>query len=117
MVHVSVASPLYGQLSVDISGPTLIQNAGTYTWQANPTGGDGSYSYQWSVHYYINNTDEQLGTDQTQDLYVDQFCNFQMQVDVTSAGMEASNTFYVQNEVGGSCGPEKPVAKSIRRRP
>jgi hypothetical protein len=103
--------------SVYISGPTLIQDAGTYTWQANPSGGNGSYAYQWYVHYFINGNTDPLGTSQTQDLYVDAFCDFEMQVQVTSGSEIGSNTLYVTNQVGGACGPERPIQASPRRAP
>ena len=69
------------------------------------------------MHYFINGNTDPLGTSQTQDLYVDQFCDFEMQVEVTSGDHTASNTLYVTNQVGGACGPERPIRETARREP
>ncbi len=34
-----------------MSGPSVINTKGTYTWTANASGGVGGYTYQWSVTY------------------------------------------------------------------
>ena len=38
--------------STAMSGPTLIQQAGTYIWTALPAGGDGNYFYSWAYQNY-----------------------------------------------------------------
>jgi subtilisin family serine protease len=44
-------TPPPGPLSVTISGPTAIYTPGAYAYQANATGGNGTYSYAWE---YMN---------------------------------------------------------------
>lgn len=34
-------------LAAGIEGPSSIQTAGVYTWSTAPSGGDGSYTYEW----------------------------------------------------------------------
>jgi hypothetical protein len=97
-------------VSVTISGPTYIETPGTYAWQANPSYGDGSYTYQWSVYWWGSETTDMLGTAQTQQLYICCSTNgpFDMRVTVWSAGEEGSNLLNVYNAIGGGGGPEAP---------
>lgn len=44
---VSVTPALY----VSISGTSMITSAGTYSWTASASGGNGSFSYQWEVDW------------------------------------------------------------------
>jgi hypothetical protein len=55
--HFSQPSPL----SMSISGPTEVEVAGNYTWTAYPSGGSGTYGYQWA---YVGGAN--LGTSQSQ---------------------------------------------------
>lgn len=41
------ATPRATALSAYIGGPTSVVADGTYTWSANPSGGNGVYTYQW----------------------------------------------------------------------
>lgn len=41
------ATPRATALSAYITGPTSVVADGTYTWYANPSGGNGVYTYQW----------------------------------------------------------------------
>jgi hypothetical protein len=43
MVSVSIPT----SLGVTISGPTYVYGGSSGTWTANPTGGNGTYTYQW----------------------------------------------------------------------
>ncbi|HET9983411.1 MAG TPA: S8 family serine peptidase [Longimicrobiales bacterium] len=98
--------------SVNISGPTCITSKATYTWQANPSGGDGQYSYQWSVHYYNTGQTITLGTAQSQSLTVFQGDgDFEMRVTITSLGRNASDTHFVDEAIGSVCGAT-PIAGS-----
>lgn len=36
-------------VSVTLAGPDYIQQEGLHTWTANPSGGSGSYTYQWAI--------------------------------------------------------------------
>lgn len=72
-------------LSASISGPSAITAKGTYTWSANPSGGTGVYSYQWSVYFHSSGTTQQLGTAQSQQRFVQPGDGtFDMRVTVTS---------------------------------
>jgi len=97
---------LVPRVTVSISGPTLIQSEGDYVWQAATSGGNGIYSYQWSVYWYANGNTDMLGTDQTQVLHVGPSGDFRMQVAVTSDGVESNNFLEVRNQVGGGGGLE-----------
>lgn len=44
---VSVTPALY----VSLSGTSMITSAGTYSWTASASGGNGSFSYQWEVDW------------------------------------------------------------------
>lgn len=44
---VSVTPALY----VSLSGTSMITSAGTYSWTASASGGDGTFSYQWEVDW------------------------------------------------------------------
>jgi subtilisin family serine protease len=99
------AFPVY--FSVSISGPSSISSSGEHTWEAMPEGGDGTYTYQWSVYYTRDGLVQSLGTGKTQTLYVDAGSgDFEMRVTSTSAGQTKSASLYVSN--GGSCLPGDP---------
>lgn len=55
---------------VAVDGPTAVFSAGTYQWTANPTGGSGSYTYQWFVEQ--DGIKQALGTGSTQTLWIDE---------------------------------------------
>lgn len=100
------AAKALGVLDVSISGPTWIDTEGTYTWEAMPSGGDGSYTYQWSVYWHEWGSWQTLGTGKTQSLYVTEADgDFDIKVAVTSAGQSASDQLYVNNTIctSGSC--------------
>lgn len=95
-----------------ITGPSGIDVPGSYTWEAVPAGGNGTYSYQWSVYYFNSRVTETLGTDKTQSLDVWDFGHFEMRVTVSGSGGPASDTHFVNNNIGG--GPEFRKRPSIR---
>lgn len=55
---------------VEVDGPTAVFSAGTYQWTAMPTGGSGSYTYQWFVEQ--DGVKQALGTASTQTLWIDE---------------------------------------------
>ncbi|HEU4457217.1 MAG TPA: S8 family serine peptidase, partial [Longimicrobium sp.] len=82
-------------LSVYISGPTTISSAGVYTWYANASGGNGTYSYTWEYR-------EQGGawvTFYPGGAYARSVAttdpSFEFRVTVTSAGQTAVDTHLV----------------------
>ncbi len=94
------AAKALGVLEVSISGPTYIDVEGSYTWEAMPSNGDGSYVYQWSVYWYNLGTWQTLGTGKTQSLYIaESDGDFEIKVTVTSAGQSASDQMYVENAI------------------
>ncbi|MEW5927670.1 MAG: S8 family peptidase [Gemmatimonadota bacterium] len=38
-------------MGVGISGPGVVTSQGSYTWEAVPTGGNGSYTYSWDIEW------------------------------------------------------------------
>jgi hypothetical protein len=89
--------------TVDISGPSYIDVQDTYTWEAMPVDGDGSYSYQWYVYWYNTGSWQTLGTSKTQSLAIMQEDgDFDMRVDVVSGDENASDTQFVYNAIGCS---------------
>lgn len=82
-------------LTVNITGPTSITAAGTYTWQANASGGNGSYSYAWEYRVQ-GGTWSAVGTGSSYSSSVATTDpSFELRVAVTSAGHTVSNTHLV----------------------
>ncbi len=82
--------------SVYISGPSSITAAGTYTWTANPSGGNGTYTYQWQYRVQGSTTWTSLGTASTHSRTIAAGnVDFELQVTVTSGGATASDTHLV----------------------
>ncbi|HEV2148513.1 MAG TPA: S8 family peptidase [Longimicrobiaceae bacterium] len=101
------AFPVY--FSVYVDGPSSISFTGDHTWEAFPSGGDGTYTYQWSVYYYQLGYTQNLGTGKTQTLYVYQGDgDFDIMVTATSAGQTKSSSMYVYNGGSGGGGPCDP---------
>lgn len=95
-----------GTLSVYIEGETYITTAGTYRYEAMPSGADGSYTYQWEVRYpEIGGGWGNLGMSKTQDLNIAEGDgDIELRVTVTSAGEAAQSTLNITNSIG--CGTE-----------
>jgi len=100
-VSVNIQPP---PLAVTVSGPTRIDQKGTYTWTASASGGSGIYSYQWVADYASGSST--LGTQATQQLtvYPDDG-SFTIRVTVTGGGTVTSS-LSVTNCIGQgtSCG-------------
>jgi subtilisin family serine protease len=95
------AFPVY--LAVRVDGPSSIDVSGSYTWEAVPEGGNGSYTYQWSVYYSTLGYTEMLGTGKTQTLSVNAGGgDFDVRVEAVSAGQSKGASLWVAN--GGSGG-------------
>jgi hypothetical protein len=98
-------------VAVEIVGPSVVELPGTYTWEAFPAGGNGHYSYQWSVHYFNTGQTDVLGTAKTQSLDVwRELGHFEMRVTVSSAQTTNSDAHFVNNNIDG--GP-----REFRRKP
>ncbi|HEV2146831.1 MAG TPA: S8 family serine peptidase [Longimicrobiaceae bacterium] len=88
-------------VSADITGPTSITSTGTYTWQANASGGNGSYTYNWEYRVQ-NGTWSAVGTGSSYSRSVaTSDAAFELRVTVTSAGQTASDTHLVSVSSGG----------------
>ena len=92
-------------LSVYITGPGDIYGAGTYSWTAHPSGGNGTYSYQWQYRQETSSTWTNVGTNSpTYTRSVGTLTrSFYLRVTVTSAGSTASATHYVYKEPSDPC--------------
>ena len=85
-------------LQVSISGPSAIYTSGNYTWTADASYGDGSYTYKWYrkiEHYKLDCTYEtnwtQVGTSKSYSINVsDMEYDFRLRVDVQSGNQNAS---------------------------
>lgn len=90
-------------LSVSISGPTSIYSAGTYTWQASATGGNGTYTYQWQYLPETGTTWSNVGTNSSSySRSVGAYAgSFYLRVIVTSGGASVtSSEYYVYKDPG-----------------
>lgn len=91
-------------LTAYISGPGQYFSSGTYTWEAMPSNGNGTYSYQWQVYWENTGVTQVLGTGKTQSIYLGPaYGNFTLSVTVTSGGETASTNTWVA-DMTGSCG-------------
>jgi subtilisin family serine protease len=87
--------------SASITGPQALYNAGTYTWYANATGGNGTYTYQWQYRPEFSSTWSNVGSNSgSYSRYVGSTgSSFYLRVIVTSAGISTtSDEFYVYKE-------------------
>lgn len=93
-------------VSVYIQGETYVRTPGTYTYEAFPSGGNGSYTYQWAVRYpEIGGGYGNLGTSKTQNLNIAEGDgDIELRVTVSSAGETAQSTIHITNSTG--CGTE-----------
>jgi subtilisin family serine protease len=105
---VSVSIPVSPTpLGVTISGPSTVNGGTSNTWTANPTGGNGTYTYQWQ--YSTNGSTWSNGaTTKTYTRPVNLLAtNLYLRVTVTSNGASVtSSTFNVtviQDDSGGGC--------------
>lgn len=84
--------------SVTINGPDWIDTPGTYTWTANPSGGNGTYTYRWEAKDWNTSTWYFLGSSQNQSRSVTSSTrDFWIRVTVTSGAQTASSTKFVDN--------------------
>lgn len=85
-------------LSVSISGPQFIQTQGSYEWEAVPSGGNGTYSYSWTLEQ-LNTQPEYWGSGSSVGMYVDSESSpyLYWTVTVTSGSETAYAEMYVCN--------------------
>ena len=96
---VSVNIPTIAPVGVSITGPTYVLGGSTRTWYANPTGGTGTYTYQWQFRTESGTTWTNVGTGNS---YTRTVANlalpFYLRVTVTSGGATAVDDHYVEVE-------------------
>jgi len=87
-------------LSAYVSGPDWVYGGGTYSWQANVSGGDGTYTYQWQYRPESGSTWSNVGTSSTYSRFVGNYHpSFYLRVVVTSGGATTTSPeFYVYKE-------------------
>lgn len=80
-----------------IDGFLTIKTEGTYTWDANASHGDGTYTYQWHYQPDGSSTWYSLGTGSSASRYVDgsDYPGFALRLVVSSAGMSDTEEVYV----------------------
>lgn len=96
----------YPRVSVSISGPTYIDTQGSYTWTANPQGGDGTYTYSWQYRDALNPNWVSAGFGRSVVKYVSKSTanSFVYRVTVTSAGDNSQASVNVQVDMN-QCNP------------
>lgn len=72
-------------ISVNIQGPGFIGESGLYNWSANVDEAEGSVSYQWSIKWEGTSTWNNLGTNSSQSISINNEDNFQLRVQVDDA--------------------------------
>jgi Big-like domain-containing protein len=92
--------------SLSISGPDIIWTEGTYTWEAMPTGGNGTYTYSWTVEYPYTGSGtgqaQPAGNGTTLSLPVTGSTGYLvLTVDVTSGTQLRSASMFVCNFIEG----------------
>ncbi|HEU4884605.1 MAG TPA: S8 family serine peptidase [Longimicrobium sp.] len=81
--------------TANISGPTSITTAGTYTWYANAAGGNGIYTYNWEYRVGTGAWSS-VGTGSSYSRAVSAGnSSFELRVTVTSNGLPGSDTHLV----------------------
>lgn len=86
-------------LTASISGPTSFESAGTLTWRASASGGNGAYTYKWS--YRLDGSSQWYtfgGTGSSASLGVSASTpSFAVRVTVSSQGQTTTPSIYVTN--------------------
>jgi subtilisin family serine protease len=90
-------------LSVVITGTSYTYNGQYHTWYANPTGGTGSYTYQWQYRRASSTTWTNVGTGSSYSRTTP-IGPFYLRVVVTSGGVTATDEHYVEVEYLEQCG-------------
>jgi subtilisin family serine protease len=87
-------------LSAYISGPSQVTQKGTYTFEAFPSGGSGSYSYQWHITWVASGYSYAAGTQKTQSLVISPWDGeVVLTVIVTSGSQSYTTTHRVNGEI------------------
>ncbi|HEV3050052.1 MAG TPA: S8 family peptidase [Longimicrobium sp.] len=93
--------PPPSNLSASITGPDWVYGGTTFSWQANASGGDGTYTYQWQYRAETSSTWSNVGSNSsTYSRFVGNYApSFYLRVTVTSGGVSVTSPeFYVYKE-------------------
>lgn len=83
-------------LTAYISGIDFVSQKGTYTFEAMPSGGSGSYSYSWQITWLPSGNTTTAGTAKTQSLVIAPWDeSVELKVTVTSSGQSVTATHRV----------------------
>jgi subtilisin family serine protease len=100
--RLAYARPTY--FGVSIAGPTGISGTGYYTWEAVPEGGNGTFTYVWSMINHATGYEQELGTGRTQTVHVVAGDgDFTLQVAAYSAGETRSTIRFFTNSPSDGC--------------
>jgi hypothetical protein len=81
--------------TANITGVSSISTAGTYTWQANAAGGNGTYTYNWEYRVGTGAwTSVGTGSSYSRTVSMSD-ASFELRVTVTSAGLTGQDTHTV----------------------
>lgn len=69
-------------INVSINGPGYISSYGAHQYEANVAWADGSVSYQWSIKWQGSSTWQNMGTNSTQTVYINNGNDFTIRVEV-----------------------------------
>lgn len=90
-------------LTTGVSGPSVVTTKGSNTWTATPSGGTGSYTYQW-WEQVVGGTRYTEGASASQSLLVSAGPNFWMIARVGDGTTYVSDSVYVTDCVGQGSG-------------
>lgn len=92
--------PAKRSVYVWIDGPQEIYTPGPHVWEAFPSGGTGTYAYEWEVRWDIDPRQQWVpaGNDKTASFSVmDFYGSFELRVKVTSGTQVGYASWYVYN--------------------
>lgn len=99
----SASATTASTLSVTIDGPWWVSEGPYYEWTAYPSGGNGSYTYQWEISDVLGRT-WIAGDQQTFGTTFDcRWVNFVLTVYVTSGSEMAMSEMFIEGLGDGQC--------------
>ncbi len=98
----------YPPVGANITGATSISTGGSYTWQANPSGGSGTYAYAWEYRVQGGSWSAAGSGSSYSRTVATTDADFELRVTVTSAGLTGTDTHLVD-----VVQPRPPVGANI----
>jgi subtilisin family serine protease/P2-related tail formation protein len=103
--YVDVVAATTPPVAANITGPSSISSSGTYAWDANASGGDGTYAYTWE-HRVQGGAWTVVGGGSSYSRSVSTTDpDFELRVTVTSAGLTGYDPSHLVDVVAGSSTP------------